>query len=344
VFAATGNTGLYVDLQVDPSGGLRAAYFDQAAQALRYGVYDGIGWQLETVLGNVDIDGLSLKLDAAGYAHIAFADYHGYQQSDLRYVYWDGLAWQERPPLSAAGSDPSLALASSGASHVAYTEIVNYQAQVTLAAWNGSSWETRTVAESGWQPRLLLDPNDAIYVSFLSGTYPDMRLNLAVETGPTTWDIRRIASDPSLSYHDLALDSAGWLHAVYQVDDPLREWIPVYAVQTASGWQREPVYSEFGEGEARRIDLALDASDRPHISSQYDHNLYYSTRSAMGWETTFWLDNNEVYELDLDTGAYSGVVLDSEGKPAIAYYGEQDLKLARPAEPRWYYLPLALSQ
>lgn len=337
----SGDTGLFVDLQTAPDGVLHTAYFDRYAGALRYLVYSDTLQVMETPASNVDLGGLSLALDANGLAHIAFADEQGYQQSDLRYVYANGTAWPEHPPLSAAGSDPSLALDSQGTPHVAFTEIVNYQQQVTLATWNGSGWDKRLVAVDSRMPRLLLDGSGVAHISYISGAYPDMTLNLAVEDSPTTWLTSTIDSAGSLYYHDLAMDAQGWLHAVYQVDDPDQDWIPYYAVQTAGGWQSEPVYSQYGETEPRRIALALDAGGAPHIASQYDNNLYYSARTAAGWQTTFWLDVNEVFELDLDTGAYSAIGLANDGDPLIAYYGELDLKLARPLEIRRFYLPLA---
>ena len=338
----SGDTGLYVETQTAPGGGEHVAYFDRAAGALRYGTYDGTAWSLETVVEDVDINGISLALDTAGQPHIAFGDYQGLLQTELRYIYRDGLAWQERPPLSADGSGPSLALDSSGGVHVAFTEVVSYQNQVTLASWNGSGWDTRMVAASGWNPCLLLDAQDSALISYVSGAYPAMSLNLAVETGPGSWNSSPIDGAQMIGYQRLALDGQGWLHAVYQVDDPNRDWIPRYARQTAGGWQTEDIYSEYGESEPRRMSLLVDGSGNVHVSSQYDNNLYYSLRTAGGWQTTFWLDLNQVYELDLDTGEYSALGLDSRDQPLIAYYGELDLKRLRVADPlRTYYLPMA---
>lgn len=349
-FDASGDTGLYVDMQVDAFGQPHVAYFDHHQGALRYGVFQGSAWALETVLSGVDVTGISLALDSAGNPHIAFEDYLAYDHTDLRYVYWDGLAWQERPALSAEGYSPSVALDSSDTPHVAYNDYYSYNNHVTLATWNGSGWDTRLVADGGRLPCLQLNQGGAAYISFLSGDYPTMVLNLAEETGPTSWSTNPIDQAEMINYPRLVMDGFGVLHALYEVrlSNPYTNWKPYYAVLTpGSGWQAEAVYSEYGESEARQISMVVDASGVPHIASQYDYTLFYSVRTPAGWTTDFWLDSNLVYELNLETGEYSAIGIDSDGEPIIAYYGEQDLKFARvsdslPSPDEYlFFLPMA---
>jgi PKD repeat protein len=193
-----------------------AEYINSGEDSLRYAVWDGGGWQVQTVdpvrlkyIGSPT----SLALDSAGRPHIAYQDG---DNEDLKYARWDGATWQIQTVDSTddVGIYPSLALDSADQAHVSYRDRTN--GDLKYAHWDGAQWQTETVTDTGdvgYFTSLALDSADRPHVTYYDETSGGLRY--AHWTG-TAWKIDALVTGDQAYYTSLALDSAGHPHVAYQ--------------------------------------------------------------------------------------------------------------------------------
>jgi len=176
---------------------------------------------------------------------------------------------------------------------------------------------------------LALDSNEQAHISYQKTTGGTLRY-----TGwdGNSWDIQTVDDQKTAGnyYTSLAVDSQDRPHISYfsargGIDKYLK-----YAKWTGTQWEIENADPDRNNG--YYSSLVLDDNDRPHISyygdtdsnSPKNGKLKYSYYDGAEWNVTT-LDGEG------DTGLYSSMVLDDNGRPTIAYYDEtfKSLKIIR---------------
>ncbi len=145
------------------------------------------------------------------------------------------------------------------------------------------------------------------------------------------WHIETVDSKKGLD-SSLVLDGLGRPHIGYIYQAEFDNLDLRYAWHDGTSWHVETVDSE---GWSEYASLALDGSDRPHIS-YYDYgNLGYTWHDGASWH---------IETVDNKGGYYTSLALDSAGRPHISYQGNfgdlpnvnWDLKYAWHNGARWY--------
>ncbi len=243
----------------------------------------------------------SIALDSLGEPRVAF---HSLSGRDLRYASWDGGTWSVEPvdTLGDQGYCSSLALDAAGNPHIAYWDRSLLRLRY---AWKESeAWHYETV-DSGWggiDVALRLDALDRPHI-----TYAAPLTFWYAERGPAGWT--RTLVDPSVQGYesDLAIDSSGRVHIVYQ--DELRGDLH-YALKNGALWSYELVDSTDVVGKGCR--LALDAAGTPYVAYfDWSNTLVrVAVRSGGGW----------IVERTGLAGGEPSIALDPAGSPHFAYY------------------------
>jgi hypothetical protein len=277
---------------------------------LYYTWHDGTEWHYETVDESPVVGRhASLALDGAGWAHISYCDDIN---RSLKYAWRDGTGWHVETIDGVGyidtavynGGYNSLALDSSGHSHISYFDDTN---DLLKYAWrDGTGWHIETidgVSQYGGHNSLALDGLDQPHVSYSDGNNGDLKY--AWYDG-MTWHVETVDSAGYYSLHNsLALDGSGHPHISYSSGGGLK-----YAWHDGVAWQVEAVDSAAGG----KSSLALDGSGRPHISYHDPYGITYLKYTWYDGET--W----HIETVDSGGGGENSLALDKAGHSHISYY------------------------
>jgi hypothetical protein len=245
----------------------------------------------------------SLRLDEAGYPHVAY----GYDH--LYYARFDGAEWHfeiaDNSP--EVGKHAALALDPETEPHVAYRD--NFCGGLKYAYKNLSGWQNEMVDDQWWAgayASLALDTAERAHISYQR--YDDLMYAYGTQEG---WNIVTVDSIGwAGEYSSIALDSWGDPHISYYNNstDSL-----MYAHLLDSVWRIESVDGELGY-EGGYTSLALDSRDQPHIS-YFDGSgtdLKYARKGQSGWET-------QIVDSDWQScGLHNSIGVDDANNPHIS--------------------------
>ncbi len=303
-----GWVGRYTSLALDPSGYPHISYQDSINKDLKYARWNGSSWQIETVDSEGDVGRYtSLALDSSDRPHISYCDSTNY---DLKYARWNGSSWQTQTVDSEGhvGWYTSLAFDSSDRPRISYYDMTNYA--LKYARWNGSSWQIETVdstGDVGEYSSLALDSSDYPHISYYYASYGKI--------------------------NDLRFSPQGdcEAHVLFIPDRYSRGYLK-YARWNGSSWQKETVDSTVPDV-GMWTSLALDSSDRPHISYYHlywdEHEQKCGALKYARWIGSSW--QIETVDSAGDVGEYTSLALDSSYYPHISYFDVDNwnLKYAR---------------
>jgi uncharacterized repeat protein (TIGR01451 family) len=214
-----------------------------------------------------------------------------------------------------AGSYSSIALDSSGNPHISYTyySTTNLNGDLKYASYNGTAWNTETVASSGglgpiYTTSLALDSSDRPHISFYENH--DGAYKYASYNG-TAWQIQTIESGYPASGSEMessiAVDSSDNPHVSFISSTGIK-----YASYNGTAWNTEIVTSDCGWSNS----LAIDGNV-PHIAYNYGSGgfyLGYASYNGTAWNTTQVTTGANYY-----TGRYVSLAIDSNHYPHISH-------------------------
>jgi hypothetical protein len=209
----------------------------------------------------------SLALGVGGTPHISYFDW---ANSDLKYAFFDGAAWQARVVDDAGGVGlfTSLALDQVGVPRISYFDDTN--GDLRYAYFDGTVWQLQTVdsvGRVGWDTSLAVDEAGRAHISYFDLSYGDLRYALQDGTGWVTQTVDS-AGDVGL-YTSLALDTAGLPRIAYY---DFSHYDLRYACFDGETWVTQTVDPICGG----HMSLALDAAGLPRISYTGQGHLRYA--------------------------------------------------------------------
>jgi len=322
-----------------------ATWVDDAGNSpnAAYAILDG-PWQVETVdnIGSVGTYN-SLELNTIGYPRIS---YYNLSAGTLMYAEWNGFVWTKTAV--AGGETVSASWTHDGWGGL---DPGMYELWVTwVADPNNATDAPFTVLDGGaTEAIVLIDQTMAVDAE---GTFSDdaghfFRLLGQYPIGSGEVTVRLDTSANGIVVADavwvvpMEFEGGAWVPDYFSFSNELIDNFDLGYVETGTGWQSNVPENVAGYGENYRFhsageagvrdagafsSLALDISDRPHIS-YYDainNNLEHAV-----WHSGSWL--TDVIDEEGDVGEFSSLWLDSAGKPHISYldYTNGDLKYAK---------------
>ncbi len=269
-------------------------------------------WVIETVDSWADV-GItnSLALDSLDNPHISYI-YHGDSGSyQLKYIRWNGSAWQKQTVQQGLAEYISLALDSNDSPHISFLDTYNNWMRY---AHLDTTWQFELLeVGDGMGTSLVLDSSDTPHIVYING-YPHYNLVYMRLSSPWHWEsLDFYGATPSL-----ALDSYDNPHIACSGHSG-----PKYARWDGSAWQVENVDSDGPSG--ADTSLALDSSGNPRISYFDSTNRYIK---YAWWDGSDW--QIETVGEPENVGWFTSLALDSSGNPHISYYDAPngDLKYA----------------
>lgn len=217
------------------------------------------------------------------------------------------------------GTYPSLALDKSGRPHISYCSNENLK-----YAWHdGAAWHIETVDSEGYiraNTSLALDSSGHPHISYYNATGENLKYAWHDVAG---WHVETVDSVGDRGSHNsLALDGLDRPHVSYYHYTDWNGGSLKYACHDGDIWHIETVDSgESYGGMGYATSLALDKSDRPHISYRglnqisYEDELRYACHDGSMWHIET-VDSRE------EMGGNTSLVLDISDWPHIGYFDE----------------------
>jgi PKD repeat protein len=336
--------GKQADMATDTSGNSHIIYC--ANDNLKHATNASGQWISEVVdpevppwSSNYDSEVAAIALDSSGNVHIGYVG-----SGMLKHAHNTGGNWTVETidnPGSCGSVD--ILVDAFGFVHLSYNDLTN---GVVKYARNASgAWTTETIGDFGdiWsETAIALDSSGHVHVVYYHDTYyetyppddPTYHHTLQVRrahNATSTWEIEVIEQDSFTSYSSAingyissGMDSTDTLHAVYCYESTLR-----YArTYDSGGWIqrslptiRTPDSDHYNKNTAGGYcDLAIDGSDRIHISHSWNDNtaaaLAYTTNLSGGWETRTISDISDEYGSKL----YTCIGVDASNRVHVGYY------------------------
>jgi hypothetical protein len=310
-------------LAVDPANGVHLLYEDEAGQ--QYARLAGGAWLTSTVAvgGRKGV----VALDAASGVHALFG-----RSGILEYARLAGGAWLTRTVSSQSTFGHDLAVTAAGNPSALYW--VNSYSDLVYAYWDGSNWQTQTVAspiDTGNDNALALDGSGYPHLAYT--TLGAGKLDHVQWTG-SSWVTTTVEASGVNGYAlGLALDPQGHPHLGYFLG---ASRTLMHAFFDGAGWVKEPAVALDPAGPAdARFSFALDPAGRPHFA-YYDPasgELRYTRRLAAGWQADslgYVADLSESPAADL-----TSLALATDGHIHLAYVHSQRGILYAEGRPGW---------
>jgi len=291
----------------------------------RYATPGGSGWideLVETAGGETEVARQSLALVGGGDLHAAI--YH-LANDDLGHAERSGGSWStEKPPEGShnnTGFSASVAVDSYGYPHISHLRTPSSGSWKLLYTYeDASGWNTTVVdnpdATSTLNIRgftaIALDTNGNPHIAYSDYTGP---LKYAYYDG-IDWQREVVMDTVDIDFAPtgIALDSSGTPYIVATRKDSY-DYSTLLARRTGAddAWQSEEISPVYSENAA----IAIDGSDRVHVSYVRESHLEYAVRDSSGtWSVKIVDDTRHV-------DWFTSIALDSQENPHISYYDEQ---------------------
>jgi hypothetical protein len=246
--------GPSTSIALDAEGFPHIGYYGD--EILKYAYQDVGGWHVDSIGPQGSGEGASLVLDPLGFAHISH---------DGIYSYQDSSGWNHEyiPGPCYAGYGNSLALDAEGEPHLTFVSESEWDYCMRYASKPEGNWQTGVADDeptAGAGCSLLMDDSGVLHVTHVTvGLYWNVKYGWKDGSGWHSQIVDQIDWQMMAWYTSLVLDSEGNPHFCYKRDYNLaiQHW-------DGSSWHLETVDSDGNVG--AYPSMALDVSDRPHIS------------------------------------------------------------------------------
>ncbi|MCD4653672.1 hypothetical protein K8T06_07020 [bacterium] len=312
---SAGNVGSGTCLAVDNDGYPHITY-NGASWTWEYAYQDISGWHFQAV--ETSGSDASMTLDTAGYAHISYS-FSDTGTQTIRYAYQDAGGWhfEDVDSTGTAGMRTCLALDSTGYPHICY-KAHDTSALLQHAYKDIGGWHIETVDTAGHiEEDMAMDVDLNGYAHILYVKTMGNHVIGYVYEDAGGWHVETVDDKESTMDYAIAMDADCYPHVAYP-----EEGMPnlSYSYRDSGGWHHEIVDTDGYE-----VDIVLDSSGYPHISSRtMSLGLRYASKDAGGWHL-------ETVDSNVNVGRHSSIDLDNSGFVHISYQDEYnaDLKYAK---------------
>ena len=345
-----GNAGILNNLRFNGQGQPTISYFVSAGTAswIRYAVYNGWTWEIETVHETDTQAGCPLTMSPSGRPVLAFVGgtrrplYYWPFQSDLLMATWTGAGWARETvdEEGVVGLWASVAFDGFGLPGISYQDLGNgvdyndfHLRDLKYAYSWGGVWTTETVDRDGggYYTNLLFDEDDQPAIAYCGNKGADSQPLKFARRGDYGWEIRTVDSTGECAEGSVsARNRPGGGFGIAYYDERRQDLR--YASYFGGIWVLETVTSHNRVG--KYCSLAYGPDGHPVISYYYcgrttdddcqgGGDLRVARRTRTGWQTAT-VDNEG------NTGLYTSVQVTSLGAIYISYYDKtrERLKLA----------------
>lgn len=315
---------------------------------IRYAVYDGWTWEIETVHETDTQTGCGLAMDPTGRPVLAYVGgdrtplYYWPFQSDLLLSTWTGADWETEPvdEEGVAGLWPSVGFDGFGLAGISYQDLgtgIDYNdfhlRDLKYGYSTGGVWTTETVDldGGGYYTNLLFDEDDQPAIAYCGNVQDDHQAVKFAHRGDFGWEIRTVDSTVDCAEGSLsARNRPGGGFGIAYYDE--RNQDLKYATYMSGVWVRETVESHNQVG--KYCSLAYGPDGQPVISYYYcgrstdddcqgGGDLRVAQRTQTGWETV-------TVDAEGNTGLFTSIEVTSTGAVYVSYYdkSQEALKMA----------------
>ena len=293
---------------------------------IMYASWTGSSWNTQTAVKgdpreNTDLD--SFALDSHNKPAILYNAVYG-----ATCAIWTGSNWTLQILDEEGSYGGSIAFDSAGNLHVAYKALLapsNYPQGVTdniavlkYASWNGTNWNNQTVDSpvsylDGIS--LAFDSNNSPHILYGYDTYDNRSFSTSVRYAVwngSSWNTQTVLPNVLL-YGDMALDSKGYLHFIYE-ENYLNTL--AYATWNGSVCNSQAIISNSNPDMLSVRFLTMNAYDYPQFDffNQSSKLLLYAAWTGNVWN----IETVGPNSLALGPGP---IAVDSKGNVHIAYPG-----------------------
>ncbi|KPJ70385.1 MAG: hypothetical protein AMS14_10815, partial [Planctomycetes bacterium DG_20] len=313
VVDSQGIVGSGTAIVISGSGQPFIAYRDHSNDCQKYAVWDGNAWETGILDDNGDTGGsCSMAVDPSGQPGIVYRDYLSTQ---LRYAHWNGVSWDRTVVVQRHWDQKSLDYDSQGRPHTTFEKP---GVGLSLASWNGSTWDVEPIGPRSCYADLDIDDDDVphiLYGLYHGGLAAEIRY---LTSDGTSWHTT-VVDDMAWSFTwlNLKVDDSGTVHICYTADRGTGGRVVWYGFLDGESWQMQQV--DAGSTETNGA-LALDEEGLPHVCYLGPEGLKYAA-----WDGTQW----QIDVVD-SVGHAASIAIDRHGRAHISYWDEDngDLKYA----------------
>lgn len=254
-----------------------------------------------------------VAVDDAGNVHVAFLSSY----SEIYYKTYANGVWSGDTLVTGAlaGSEPSIAVDSSGYAHIAFQVVdsVNSDSDIYYATNTSGSFLYTLLTPSGTAneaaPSIAVDGDQKVHIAYTTDAGGDSEVAYLTNVGG--WGSAPVTNNTQDDlYPSIAVDVAGTVHIAYErfgaVDSQ------VYYASNEGGWSNELVPS--GVTSAGGAAIAVDADRQPHIAflgqMPVGHAAFHATKSGGSWAVS--------RATQFDARGAPTIALDAFGKAHLA--------------------------
>jgi len=274
---------------------------------------NGSWWDIQTVDSNGDVgDDSSIALDKYDCPHISYYDS---TNRDLKYAHENsnGSHWQIECVDAECQGYISIALDENNQPHITYEGKHEQIWGLKYTYFDGLIWKMEGFPDTYiGDTSIVLDKNNRPHIGYNDYSYNNI---ISTYYDGVQWQTEMVASDvnenPEESDVSIILDGNDYSHICYSTSKGWN-WNLSYAHFNGIQWQIETVDSYCENSLSPSI--ALDRSDRPHISyfDNHRHSLKHAYYDGNEWHIEI-VDSGVVY------GESSSLVMDSNDRAHIVY-------------------------